>query len=52
MRGNVKQVIGREGAGNDFVIALCGEFKWAWWRFRPTSTPPLDAFVFPVIVLI
>jgi len=41
--GGVEQFNGREGETATLLSKLSFELKRAWWRFRPTSTPPFDA---------
>ncbi len=41
--GGIEQFNGREGETATLLSKLSVKLGVVWWRFRPTSTPPLDA---------
>ena len=45
MKGGGEQFNGREGETAALFGNLRGELKRAFWRFRPTSSPPFDVFL-------
>jgi hypothetical protein len=43
INGAAQQINGRAGNNSDFVMNVVRYSLLAWWRFRPTSSQPLDA---------
>ena len=43
MKGGGEQFNGREGETATLFVSLSVSPHVAWWRFRPTSSQPLDA---------